>query len=88
MSTVNGKQKHQITDLVYSNSFGLGYINRIAKLKDVYDGRLYANYDYNDVFYWVKWFNDSDYSQHRFYPAQGIDTLKMFLRAKQRGEDI
>ncbi len=88
MLEANGKQKHKIADLVYSNSFGLGFIKKIARLKDVYDGRLYAGYNYEHIHYWVEWFNPYDYADRRFYTETGIDTLKMFLRMKQRGEDI
>ena len=88
MSWANGKQKHKIADLVYSNSFGLGYIKKIAKLKDVFRGRAYIRYDYEDTHYWVEWFNPYDYTDQRFYTETGIDTLKMFLRMKQRGENI
>ncbi len=86
MLVVNGKQKHKLADLVYSNSFGLGYISKIAKLCDVLKGRADLRYNYDDIHYWVKWFDES--ANNRFYTATGIDTLKMFLRMKQRGENI
>lgn len=73
---------HQIGDPVYSNSFGLGYISKIQIIENFYKVR-------HDRFH-VKWMDDSIsfYADDRWYESHGIDTLKMFLRMKLRGEDI
>ena len=68
---------HQVGDPVYSNSFGLGYICRIDETF------LYTKHH-------VAWMDDSVgwYASDRWYESKGIDSLKMFLRMKLRGEDI
>jgi hypothetical protein len=68
---------HQVGDPVYSNSFGLGYISKIE------DTILYRKHH-------VMWMGEAAgwYADGRWYESKGIDTLKMFLRMKLRGEDI
>ena len=69
--------RHSIGDPVYSNSFGLGYISKIE------DTILYRKHH-------VMWMGEDAgrFADGRWYESKGIDTLKMFLRMKLRGEDI
>lgn len=68
---------HKVGDPVYSNSFGLGYIYKIEE-----------TFKYEK--HHIKWMDDSVgfYADDRWYESKGIDTLKMFLRMKLRGENI
>ena len=68
---------HQVGDPVYSNTYGLGYISKIEEV-------------YKYTKHHVKWMSDSAgwYAENIWYESKGIDTLKMFLRMKLRGEDI
>ena len=69
---------HKIADMVYSNSYGLGFIAKIQQ--DLISG--------TDRYY-IDWFHSSQGSEYsRWYSDKGIDTLKMFLRIKKRGGDI
>ena len=68
---------HKIADMVYSNSYGLGFISK----KEI-DFR-------GELKYYIDWFDSSQGSEYsRWYSDKGIDTLKMFLRIKKRGGDI
>ena len=68
--------RHSIGDPVYSNSYGLGYIS------DIEPTTLHVKHH-------VKWMDDNMFlADDRWYEAKGIDTLKMFLRMKLRGENV
>ena len=80
---------HQVGDPVYSNSFGLGYISKIEDRLVVEIAGIARMYD-SPKRYYVRWMDDAagQYADNRHYPDKGIDTLKMFLRMKLRGENI
>jgi len=71
---------HKVSDPVYSNAYGLGYIYQIWEPEG----------SWTETWYFVRWFDDGkdlpDYA--RKYTSKGIDTLKMFLRMKMRGENV
>ena len=79
--------EHKVGDLVYSNSYGLGWIEKIGP----YDSLgVFSSFAHGTIVYHVNF----EYSDHesppymRHYDSRGIDTMKMFLRIKMRGGDI
>ncbi len=87
---------HKVGDLVYSNSYGLGWISKIGQSKEV---GLFQRFPVGETVYTVNFEYsqiDSD-SESQFYlrpdrtreyNEKGIGTMKMFLRIKERGEDV
>jgi hypothetical protein len=79
--SVKIKKNHSVSDPVYSNSYGLGYIHEIWEPEG----------SWTDTWYFVRWFDDElpPHAVGRMkYNSNGIDTLKMFLRMKMRGENV
>lgn len=81
------KVEHEVSDPVYSNSYGFGYIYKIEEAQVSYFSSEQT------TFYYVRWFNEdvtmSFYPEgEKRYEAKGVDTLKMFLSIKMRGENV